>query len=82
MDKDNEIHHGGCLCGVLRYETHGEQERAPICHCRYCQLRTGSAFGHLVYFPEDKVKLLLGGLTSYQFMSESGNQRENRFCSC
>ena len=81
MDKDNEIHQGGCLCGVVRYETYGKPDRAPICHCRYCQLRTGSAFGHLVYFPEDKVTLLSGGLTSYQFKSESGNQWENRFCS-
>ena len=40
-----EKHQGGCLCGKVRYETDGSPERSGVCHCRYCQLRTGSSFG-------------------------------------
>ena len=40
-----KIHQGGCLCGKVRYETDGSPERSGVCHCRYCQLRTGSSFG-------------------------------------
>ena len=36
---------GGCLCGKSRYQTRGESPRAIMCHCRYCQTYTGSAFG-------------------------------------
>ena len=39
---DKEIHQGGCACGENRYETSGNPERARVCHCRYCQLRSGS----------------------------------------
>ena len=39
---DKEIHQGGCACGENRYETTGNPERARVCHCRYCQLRSGS----------------------------------------
>ena len=43
-------HDGGCLCGKARYTVYGQPVRAGVCHCRYCQLRAGSAFGTLVYF--------------------------------
>lgn len=28
------MHEGGCVCGAVR-----------ICHCKFCQRRTGGAFG-------------------------------------
>ena len=68
-----EIHEGGCLCGEVRFRTEGEPARASVCHCRYCQLRTGSAMGVSVYFPESHVTRLSGKLESYSFPSESGN---------
>jgi hypothetical protein len=38
------LHEGGCLCGEARYVVSGYPEPRGVCHCRYCQLRTGSAF--------------------------------------
>mgnify|MGYP003325429722 CR=1 FL=1 len=51
----DEKHQGGCFCGKLRYEPVGNPVRTAVCHCRYCQLRTGTAFGISVYFNTDQV---------------------------
>ena len=57
-----EEHHGGCLCGNVRYTVIGHPKPTGVCHCRYCQLRTGSAFGVLAYFEPDKFRLDAGEL--------------------
>ena len=75
------IHFGGCLCGKVRYEVEGAPSRVGVCHCRYCQLRTGSAFGVSVYFPEDKSAKISGEMTSYTYKTESGNRVEVERCS-
>lgn len=74
-----ETHHGGCQCGQLRFETRGQPERAAVCHCRYCQTRTGSAFGVSIYFPADKVTLS-GERKHYSFTTESGRPFTTTFC--
>ena len=33
---------GGCLCGAVRYELVSEPFHAGWCHCRTCQLNSGS----------------------------------------
>jgi|TARA_B100000959_G_C14771119_1_gene537542 hypothetical protein len=58
----------------------GKPDVAGICHCRYCQLRSGSAFGALAYFEKEKVSLLSGNLTTHNFKSESGNAWQTQFC--
>ena len=78
--KKNKKHYGGCGCGFFRYETIGNPTRAGICHCRYCQTRTGSAFGISVYFEENQVSVLNGELTEYEFKNSSGRKFKNRFC--
>lgn len=35
---------GGCLCGRIRYATVAAPGRVTICHCRFCQKATGSAY--------------------------------------
>ena len=80
---DNQkIYEGGCLCGSIRYKTHGEPQYVGICHCRYCQLRTGSAFGISVYFDSDQVNLIKGekDLKSHEYATESGGESHLRFC--
>lgn len=72
---------GGCLCGAIRYEAMHEPDRVTVCHCRYCQLRSGSSFGSLVYFDAAHVRLLQGETARYSFISESGHRWETAFCS-
>jgi len=55
----SEIHEGGCLCGTHRYRVKGDPMRVLVCHCRFCQRRTGAACGIGVlvdlYFDDEKV---------------------------
>ena len=77
---DKEIHQGGCACGENRYETTGNPERARVCHCRYCQLRSGSPFGVGAWFKEENVKHHSQNYNQYKFVTESGNTFETNFC--
>ena len=77
----NEIHEGGCSCGAVRYQTTGKPERVGVCHCRYCQTRTGSAFGVSVYFKDINIQKTSGNLKKYEFKTESGRSFIQEFCS-
>ena len=76
-----EAREGGCLCGEARYLVSGYPEPRGVCHCRYCQLRTGSAFAVLAYFKPENFSLKFGQLTHYRFTSESDKQWDINFCS-
>ena len=69
----NEKHQGGCFCGLLRYETASEPVRTAVCHCRYCQFRTGTAFGISVYFKTDQVTFNNALSETYAYETEGGN---------
>ena len=68
-----EKHQGGCFCGKLRYETVGVPVRTAVCHCRYCQLRTGTAFGISVYFNTNQVSFNDALFETYSYDTEGGN---------
>jgi hypothetical protein len=42
MTDSAPIRSGGCLCGAVRYETHGVLRPVVMCHCKQCQRQTGS----------------------------------------
>ncbi len=42
VDAPSLRHRGGCLCGKVRYMTKEKPKIVGVCHCRYCQLRSGS----------------------------------------
>ncbi len=75
-------HEGGCVCGAVRYVAHGEPERVTICHCTWCQRRTGSAFAVEVVFRTENVTLVGDTLRTYRHISdESGRWLDQQFCS-
>ncbi len=76
-----EIHEGGCVCGNVRYRTTGAPIAATVCHCKFCQRRTGSAFAEPVLFKMEQVELSGGPLTTYEHHSdESGRWLRMQFC--
>jgi hypothetical protein len=75
------VQRGGCLCGAVRYEVSGQPVRTGACHCRYCQQRTGSAFGISHYFDADAVRFNDAPRSSYTHHSdESGRTLQQDFC--
>lgn len=73
---------GGCVCGAVRFSTTGLPSRITICHCTWCQRRTGTAFGTECVFPVEEVKIDGEALRFYRHYSdESGRWIEQDFCS-
>ena len=74
---------GGCVCGRVRFATRGNPLRVTICHCTWCQRRTGSAFGVEAVFNVDKVTFEnASSIQSYRHLSdESGRWVSTSFCS-
>jgi hypothetical protein len=66
----SDIHEGGCLCGDVRYRTIGEPMLATVCHCTFCQRRTGSAFSEPVLFKLEQIEFSGGPLTTYEHRSD------------
>jgi len=76
----SETHHGGCVCGAVRYATSGAPMRVSACACRWCQRRTGSAFGISVYFDKGDVTLNEGLMRTYRMTSDAGRWIDAEFC--
>jgi hypothetical protein len=71
---------GGCACGAVRYEARGDPVRISVCHCKDCQLRSGSAFGIGCYFPREAVALAGGATRTYERVSDAGRKVRIHFC--
>lgn len=79
MTEKNE---GGCVCGSIRYTAHGAPKRITVCHCAWCQRRTGSAFGIETVFKEENISFVGDTLQKYRHVSdESGRWVDQHFCS-
>ena len=72
--------HGGCLCGEVRFKTFGNPFRVVVCHCRYCQLRTGSGFGITVVFQNERFEMTSGELDTYTHRTQNGNHLKIERC--
>ena len=59
-----------CACGQVSAVVRGDPIKVFVCHCDYCQRRTGSVFGVTCYYPHERV-LELNGDT--KIFSESAN---------
>ncbi len=68
------------MCGKARFEVEGEPSLVGLCHCRYCQLRTGSAFGISIYFPKTKLNVISGDFDIYSYVTSSGGMVEVERC--
>lgn len=57
MSKKNT---GSCLCGEVTFEVEGNFESFFLCHCKYCQKDTGSAFAANLFSSTSKLRWLSG----------------------
>jgi len=72
---------GQCVCGEVSYTVMGEPKRVTICHCKWCQRRTGSAFGVEVVFDDSQIQINDEAVTRYRHVSdESGRWLDQHFC--
>ena len=75
------VHEGGCVCGAVRYVTRGEPIRVTVCHCTWCQRRTGTAFAVEPVFKEEQVEIKGDPRTKYRYVSdESGHWLDLELC--
>ena len=68
-----EVHEGSCACRAIGYRVTGNPMRASVCHCTFCQRRTGSAFAILAVFKEDQVELTGDTLSVFEHRSDESN---------
>lgn len=74
------VREGGCLCNAVRYRAQGQPARTVVCHCRFCQRCTGSAFAVWPTFSQEAVEIE-GALSAYEHRSdESGRWIRLYFC--
>ena len=62
------------MCGSVRYRTVGEPMLATVCHCTFCQRRTGSAFSEPVIFKTEQVEFSGGRLATYEHRSDESQR--------
>lgn len=82
MAKSDSTQAGGCRCGAVRYEIHGEPMIVHACHCTDCQCRSGSAFAVSLWIERDNVVLQSGDLIKWAAPAgESGQPFDSWSCS-
>jgi hypothetical protein len=70
---------GGCLCGAVRYTSHSAPGFVGVCHCRDCQIHTGSAFAIMVRLPKTALQIQ-GTIKTYSKLGDTGNPILRFFC--
>lgn len=72
---------GGCLCGSIRFALTRPPTRVTVCHCRFCQKATGSAYMVEPIYDSAALAVLSGKAAVYDHRSEgSGKTVHIHFC--
>jgi len=75
----NQAYTGGCACGAIRFEIHGEPVFSNDCQCRDCQHMSGTGHGSYLTFRRDGVTHS-GAATRWDMVGDSGNVKTRAFC--
>ncbi len=57
---DSRTYFGSCLCGQIKYKVIGELESFFLCHCKFCQKDTGSAYAANVFSTKTTLTWIIG----------------------
>ncbi len=71
---------GACFCGELEYEAKIDPNFVSICHCRDCQIMSGSAFRISTGLAPEDFKITKGTANIFAKTADSGNVRRLAFC--
>ncbi len=74
-------HEGGCLCGEVRFAVRADPMRVTVCHCRFCQRNTGTAYLVEPVFAKSDFQVISGTPRTYDVVSAgSGKRVTTHFC--
>src|SRR5260370_26664857 len=74
-------HEGGCLCGAVRFAVSADPMRVTVCHCRFCQRTTGTAYLVEPVFAKTEFRITSGTPRTYEVVSEGSGKRVTiHFC--
>lgn len=72
---------GRCLCQAITYQVTAKPVRVTICHCRFCQRSTGTAFFVEPIFEKPDFAVISGEPKTYDHKSQgSGKTVHVHFC--
>ena len=71
---------GACHCGKIAYEAEIDPGKVQVCHCRDCQILTGTAFRAAIPAAPETFRLLAGVPKTYVKIADSGSRRTHAFC--
>ena len=71
-----KTHHGGCLCGAIRFTAKGVPFSVSHCHCSMCRKATGGVVGTYAGFAMADVRFTKGRIKYYR----SSAWLERGFC--
>jgi hypothetical protein len=71
---------GSCFCGLVEYEAELAEAGVGICHCRDCQIFSGSAFRTSGITPQHNFRITKGSPQYFSKVADSGAVRRMVFC--
>ena len=71
---------GNCFCGLIVYEAELDGSGVGICHCRDCQIFSGSAFRTSGIVSQQNFKFTKGSPKHFDKVADSGAVRRMAFC--
>ncbi len=73
---------GGCQCGAIRYELHGESKMLYACHCSDYQTQSSSAFGMSLIVAPESLRFVSGEqrLRAWDTRGDDGAIKRCYFC--
>ncbi len=71
---------GACHCGAIEYTVEINPDMIGVCHCRDCQILSGSAFRMATAAAPGSFQITKGTPSYYNKTAESGNVRRMAFC--
>ena len=71
---------GSCFCGLVEYAAEVDEGSIGLCHCRDCQIFSGSAFRTSGIAPQKNFRITKGSPKFFSKIADSGAVRRMVFC--